>query len=108
MAACFRYGYEAFQVPIAVTAAGNNTLVAALTGTSIRIVALYFISSNTNTVTLKSGTNALTGAMDFTSQERMVLPLNEYGWMETNAGEALIMTTTKGYNVSGMLTYFKV
>jgi hypothetical protein len=108
LAACFQYGFEAFQAPIAITTAGNNTLVAAIAGTSIRIVALYFISSNTNTVTLKSGANALTGAMDFTSQERMVLPLNPYGWMETAEGEALIMTTTKDVKISGMLTYFKV
>jgi len=102
------FGYQSFSAKIAITAAGNNTVVAAVAGMSIRVISLYFISSNTNTVTIKSGTTDLSGAMDYTSQEKMKLDRNDYGWVQTKSGEALIFTTTKSVNLSGFLTYFLV
>jgi hypothetical protein len=108
MAANTPFGFQAFHAKIAITASGDNTVKAAEAGVSLRVVSMYFIASNTNTVTIKSDTTDLSGDMDFTSQEKMKLDRNDYGWMQTNAGEALIFTTTTDTKISGVLTYFKV
>lgn len=108
MAAITPYGHQAFHGTIAATTAGDTTLLAAKTGVAFRIVSLYFISSETNTVKFMSGATDLSGEMDFTNQEGINLPMNPYGHMETTAGDAFIINLSAADKVAGFFTYFEV
>lgn len=102
-----RFGYQAHYVVLSQATAGSSTIIAAKSGVKFRVVSGYMISSNTNSVTFQSDTGAISGTMDFTSQERMTLPLSEYGWFQTDAGESLAVTLSNSNKVAGMLTYFE-
>lgn len=104
-----KHGYQAKYAIINASLLGDNTIVAAVSGMAIRVVSLYAVSSNTNTLTFQSSTTTnISGPIDLTSQEKMVLPLNEYGWIETSSGELLNLNLTVANKVAGMLTYFLV
>lgn len=103
------YGFQGNFVAIDASTSGDNTLVAAVPGMSIRVIAMYLISSNTNTLTFQSSTTTnLSGPMDLTSQEMITLPPSEYGWMQASEGELLNLNLSASNQVSGSLIYFLV
>jgi hypothetical protein len=82
---------EVARVAVAVTGA-DNTLVAAVTGKRIRVLA--FVASLTGTAPtarFESGTGgtALTGAFIPNTGLMVELPYNPVGWFETAAGALL-------------------
>lgn len=94
----------------AVSAAvlGNNTLVAAVTGKSIRVVAAVLVASGgANTVRLESDADgtALTGQMDLAADGQLVLPYNPAGWAATVAGELLNLELSAATAVEGVVLY---
>jgi len=96
----------------AITAAGigNNTIVAAVTDRRIRVMSLLLIPDGTASQTIQfesgAGGTALTGIMDTgTTQNPIVLPYSEEGWMETLVGALLNMDLGVAGDVTGMLTY---
>jgi len=68
---------------------GDTELVAAVTGTAIRVVALHLVSTAANTVKFRSNTTDKTAGKPLAANGGLVLPLNEHGWFETAAGEKL-------------------
>lgn len=83
-------------------ASGANTLVAAATGVTITVLNYTMVAANTVTVTFKSDTTALTGAMSLA----VAIPVSadsgrREGLMKTAKGEALIMTLSGAVQVSG-------
>lgn len=87
---------------------GDNTLVAAVTGKRIRVLALFAIMTGT-AVTIRfesaAGGTALTGQMQPTQGGGFVLPYNPVGWFETTAGELLNMELSGAQSVDGVLNY---
>lgn len=96
------------QAAIAAATSGDNTLVAAVTGKSIRVLAMVLVASGgANTARLESGAGgtALTGQMDITDNGQLVLPYNPAGWCATVAGELLNLELSGATAVAGCLTY---
>ncbi len=96
----------------AVSAAGNgdNTLVAAVAGLQIRVVALFLWAAGTVTVTVQDGASgtALIGAVPMLAQTGFVLPFNQVGWCQTSAGNLLNLHLSTGVSVAGALVYVTV
>lgn len=90
---------------------GDNTLVAAVTGKKIRVLACFLIMTGT-AVTIRfesaTGGTALTGQMQPTQGGGFVLPYNPVGWFETLSGELLNLELSGAQSVDGVLVYVEV
>lgn len=96
---------------IAAATLGDNTLVAAVTGKKIRVLAAVLVASGgANTVRFESGAagTALSGQMDVAADGQLILPLNGFGWLETAAGALLNLELSAGTSVAGALVYEEV
>jgi len=96
---------------IAAATLGDNTLVAAVTGKKIRVLAVFLVASGgANTVRFESDAagTALTGQMDLGADGQLVLPLNGFGWFETVAAELLNLELSAATAVAGALVYEEI
>jgi hypothetical protein len=95
------------KIPVAVSASG--TLIAAVSGKMIRVIACALTSSGTVNVKFQSHvTGDLTGLFYEIANTGFVLSPNTWGWFETVAGEALDISLSAGIPVGGVLTYVEV
>jgi hypothetical protein len=102
--------YETDAVFVAVAAAtlDNNTLVAAVTGKKIRVLALTLVASGgANNVRLESAASgtALSGVMNIAANGQLTLPYNDAGWCETVVSQLLNLELSAATAVGGMLVY---
>ncbi len=90
--------------------AATGTLVAAVAGKKIRVLALQMAAAGAVTVQAKSaaGGTALTGAISLATGVAHVLPFNPVGWFETVAAELLELALGGAVQVSGSLVYVEV
>jgi hypothetical protein len=82
--------------------------IAAVAGKKISITNIALTVSGETNITLKSGTTAISGAMDFggTDEPRgMTQGLGEYP-LQTTPGEAFVMSSSLAVQVSGYVTYY--
>lgn len=96
---------------IDVSSLGDNTIVAAVAGRSIRVIAAFLVASGgVNTVRLESGAGgtALTGPMNLGADGQLVLPINGFGWFETDVGAILNLELSAATSVAGALVYEEV
>lgn len=96
------------RAAVAAASSGDNTLVAAVAGKRIRVLALVLVASGgANSVRLESaaGGTALSGVMDLVSDGQLVLPYNAAGWCETVAAELLNLELSAATAVAGLLLY---
>lgn len=96
---------------IDAASSGNNTLVAAVTGKKIRVLALFATMTGTAvTIRFEDGADgtALTGQMGPTAGQTIVLPFNPVGWFETSAATLLNMELGGSQSVDGALVYIEV
>lgn len=96
------------RAAVAASTQGDNTLVAAVAGKAIRVLALVLVASGgANTVRLESdaGGTALTGQMDIGDNGQLVLPYNPAGWVATAAGELLNLELSAATAVAGVVIY---
>jgi len=73
------------------SASGDTTLVAAVAGKKIRVLALTVISTAANSVHFRSLATPITATFPLAANGGVVLPVNELGWFETAVGEALVV-----------------
>jgi hypothetical protein len=92
--------------PIQAAANGDNTLVSAVSGKKIRVIAIFVTTGGTVTYRLQSGASGayLTG----TITKDLVLPFNPLGWCETASGALLNLELSAAVNCGGMLVYVEV
>ena len=93
---------------IAAAGSGDNTLVAAVTGKKIRVLALWLTMTGTAvTIRFESGAGgtALSGQATPLQGTSIILPLNELGWFETAAGSLLNLELGGAQAVAGCLVY---
>ena len=96
---------------IDAAAAGDNTLVAAVTGKKIRVLSAVLVASGgANTIRFESGAagTALSGQMDIAADGQLVLPLNGFGWLETAAGALLNLELSAATLIAGALVYEEI
>ena len=95
---------------IDAASSGNNTIVAAVVGKKIRVIAADLVCVTAVTVAWQSGAGgtALSGTMSFGANGGYVLGYNPAGWFETAAQELLNMSLGGAVQVSGTITYIEV
>ena len=95
---------------IDAASSGNNTLVAAVSGKKIRVLALFITMTGTLvTIRFEDGADgtALTGQMGPTAGQTIVLPFNPVGWFETSAATLLNLELGGAQSVDGVLVYIE-
>ena len=85
----------------------DDTVIAAVTGKKLRVLALAVVcGSPASSVLFQSGTaNDKTPTLTPGANGGFVLPFNPVGWFETNAGEALTLTTGAGSQTGTIVVY---
>lgn len=98
------------HVVIAASGSGSNTLVAAVTGKKIRVLAAVLVAAGAVTAKFQSGAAGtdLTGAMSLAVNGSLVLPFNPSGWFETAASTLLSLLLGGAVSVAGVITYVEV
>jgi hypothetical protein len=89
---------------------GDNEIVAAVGGKSIRVLSCFLIAAAAVVGRFESdaGGTALTGQMNLGANGGMVLPYNPAGWFETAAGQSLCLELGADVSVDGALSYVEV
>jgi hypothetical protein len=94
--------------PIVASASGATTLVAAVSGKRIRVLALTLTANAAVNLKLQSHATPtdLSGLFYMAAQgDGVVLPFSPVGWCQTNVGEALDINLSAAVAVGGMLVY---
>lgn len=86
---------------------GNNTLVAAVTGKKIRVLAFLLVAAGAVSARFESDADgtALTGVMSLAANAVVEASHNPAGWFETAAGELLNLELSGAVSVDGVLVY---
>ena len=96
---------------ISASASGDNTVVAAVAGKKIRVLAAVTVMTGTTvSQTWKSanGGTAISGAMTPLQGGVIPLPYNPLGWFETIAGQLLNLSLGGAQAVGGAVVYVEV
>lgn len=95
---------------IDAASSGNNTLISAVAGKKIRVLALFLVAAGTVNVRFESGANgtALTGQMNLVANTGFALNFNPEGWFETSIGDLLNMELSAAISADGALTYIEI
>lgn len=92
---------------ISASSSGDNTIVAAVSGRRIYVHNYLLIATADVIVTWKSGATSISGPMSIAAQGGVsadgVGPSNT--WLRTAAGEALILSLSGAFQVSGHIQY---
>lgn len=93
--------------PIAVSSSGNNTIVAAVTGKRIRVLAYTLIANGTVNAKFQSGAGGtdITGLKYLVANSGLVCQQGQDGWMQTAPGELLNLNLSGAVAVGGELVY---
>jgi len=96
--------------PIAVSASGAATVVAAVAERKIRVLAVALVALAAVNVKFQSHVvpTDLSGLFYPAANGGFVLPYSPVGWLETIAGEALDLNLSGNVAVGGVLVYLEV
>jgi hypothetical protein len=102
---------QVLRAPISASASGS-TLVAAVAGYKIRVLALFLNAATAVQVQFQSGSTSpsgdLTGHIPLAQNTGFVLGWNEMGWFETAVNSPLEIAMTSNVVVGGAMTYVLV
>lgn len=95
---------------IAASSSGDNTIVAAVAGKVIRVIAGWWVSAGTVTTRWEDGAGgtALSGQAALIANTGVVLPFNPVGWFETSSNTLLNLELSGAVSVAGSITYVTV
>lgn len=104
---------ERVQVKRAFVNAASNTtteLLPAVADKLYRVLAMFMLGGSTAaTVTLKSGTDAISPVLANAANSGAVLPPNLWGWFQTNViNEALNVTVSNSSDVGVIINYIEL
>lgn len=108
-----RFGGTLLPIKHAVidhAASGDNAIVAAVPGKSIRVISGQAVAAGAVTVRFESGAGgtALTGQMSLAANGGFIIPETIYGAFWTAEGEALNLELGGAVSVDGWLNYVEV
>ena len=88
----------------------DNTIIAAVTGKKIVVVALFMVAAGSVVVRFEDGIagTALTGQMNLTTNSGFTLPFNPVGWFETSVNTLLNMELDTTVSVDGSIVYVEI
>jgi hypothetical protein len=93
---------------ISAASSGANSLVAAVTGKKLRVLAFNLSFSGSVNAKFTSAANDITGLFYGAAAAQAVGPFSEAGLFETAAGEALGVNLSAATAVGGYLVYAEV
>ncbi len=97
------------QAVINATSDGDTTVVDAVTGRVIRVVAVLFTCGGATVVSWKSGATTVVPGMSFAQYGGMTEVWAPHGYFfETGAGEAVVINLSVAASVRGVLNYVVV
>jgi len=96
------------QAPISFAGAANNCVVSLVAGKKIKICNIMFTVAAEVNLTLRSGTTALSGVLDFGADGEPRGMVHNFGDfpLETLTGQSFCILASTGAQVSGYVTYF--
>ncbi len=83
---------------------GDNTIIAGTPGLKIRIVKLILVVNAAVSITLKSASTSLTGAMAYAANGGLALD-GDVNPLDLNTGDAFVMNLGGAVQVSGFVLY---
>ncbi len=94
-------------LPVSVASSGNNTLLAAVTGSSIRVLSYTLVAASAVTVDIQSGATgtSLTGVMSLITGVPLVVNFQKEGHFQTAVSTLLNISLGGSVQVSGFITY---
>lgn len=108
-----QFAYTIKRVAVSAALSGDNTIVAAVAGKKIRVLALDVSAAGAVNAKLRSDVGA--GGVDITGLHYFAaagagwqMDTLGYGWCETDAGEALNLNLSGAVAVGGVLVYAEV
>lgn len=100
---------EIFFAELNATSSGDNTVLAGFTGKKIRITAVTFVCSSAVGVQWQSAATVKITAMPFAANGGMdTQRIWPNFFVETDAGDALVVNLSTVANVRGSLNYYLV
>lgn len=90
------------------SASGDTTLVAAVPGRRVRVLALAGVTTLANSVHFRSNATPIAATFPLAANGGVVLPVNELGWFETAFGEALVVNMTAATATGLQIVYVMV
>lgn len=95
--------------PISTNQIGDQTIVAAVAGKQIRVLAYSVVVNAAVVLTWKSSVaGAISGPMSFAANGGIAPPYAPVGILQTVAGEALVLNLSVGVSIGGSVTYILV
>jgi hypothetical protein len=94
------------ELPINFTASGDNLIIPGTVGLIIRVYRYFLIVRAATDLTMKDGAAILeTGPLPLTANEAMVFTFDTKPWFTLSLGNAFIINSSVGTQVSGRI-YF--
>lgn len=94
---------------IAVSASGDNTIVAAVSGKRLLVLQYNYMANGTVNTKWKSGASTdLTGLAYLVANTGKVAPFSPVGWCVTAAGAALVLNLSGNIAVGGEVVYAEI
>ena len=92
------------------TSNATTTLLAAVADKVFRVLSLIMLHGGTaGTVTIKSGTDAISPIFSNAANGGAVLPFNQHGWFQTNViNEALNITVSNSSDCAVIIQYIEI
>ncbi len=93
-----------------VNTSPNNTLIAAVSGKKILVLGCVLIAAGAVNIRFEDGTGstALTGVINLTTNSGFTLPLGLPGWFKTSTNTLLNLELSTGIAVAGTLVYTEI
>lgn len=88
--------------------AGDNAVVAAVTGKKIRVLSCHVHAAGAVSVIFRSNTTAISATYALAANGGFVKPHNKHGWFQTAAGEALNLNLGGAVATGVEVTYVEV
>lgn len=90
------------QASLNIAASGDNTVVAAVVGQTIRVWKILLVANAAVNIRFKDGAATdLTATINLTANQGIVLDLDAEPWFLTSAGNAFIINLSAAVQVSG-------
>ena len=98
--------YTLTPLAISFNSTGDNVIVAAVAGKTVRVFRIFFVTSAATNITIKDGAGtSLTGAMSMGANGGFTLDLQGEAWFFTSVGNAFIINQSGTAQVSGAVYY---
>lgn len=93
------------RAAISFSTIASQPIVAAEVGKVVLVKTLVLVAAGSTTITPKSATTALGGAMSLVVGVPLILPYADHPWLRTATAEAFNLDNSASVQVSGFIEY---